>query len=74
VLFYCFSTNPPKPEEGTGGILVNYGTSPEGMGTDYMSTEEPSKAEHPNHTKPSKVTPAQPHTTKKQRRNKAIKR
>jgi outer membrane biosynthesis protein TonB len=30
------------------------------MGTDYMSTEEPSKAEHPNHTRPSKVTQAQP--------------
>jgi len=30
------------------------------MGTDYMSTEEPSKAEHPNHTQPTKVNRAEP--------------
>jgi len=51
-------TNPPPPEMGTGGILVNYGTTDEGMGNDMTSVEEPSKAEHPNHTRPSKVTPA----------------
>lgn len=51
-------TNPPPPEMGTGGILVNYGTTDEGMGNDVTSIEEPSKAERPNHTKPSKVTPA----------------
>jgi outer membrane biosynthesis protein TonB len=63
--FIVFKT-PPKAEDGTGGILVNYGTSPEGMGDDYMSTEEPSKAEHPNHTKPTKVTPAPPTPQKTQ--------
>lgn len=51
---------PVKEQEGTGGILVNYGTVPEGMGDDYMSTEEPSVAENANHTKPDKVTPAPP--------------
>src|ERR1700753_1215240 len=51
-------TTPPPPEMGTGGILVNYGTTDQGMGTDFTSVEEPSKAERPNHTKPSKVTPA----------------
>ncbi|WDF54514.1 energy transducer TonB [Mucilaginibacter sp. KACC 22063] len=51
---------PPKEQDGTGGILVNYGTVDEGMGDDYMSTEEPSVAEHANKTKPDKVTPAPP--------------
>jgi len=51
---------PPKQEDGTGGILVNYGTTDEGMGNDYMSTEEPSVAEKANHTKPTKVTQAPP--------------
>lgn len=51
---------PAKQEDGTGGILVNYGTTDEGMGNDYMSTEEPSVAEKANHTKPTKVTKAPP--------------
>ncbi|RFZ95198.1 energy transducer TonB [Mucilaginibacter conchicola] len=51
---------PVKEEDGTGGILVNYGTVDEGMGNDYMSTEEPSVAEKANSTKPDKVTPAPP--------------
>lgn len=61
--FLCYIivfTNPPPPEMGTGGILVNYGTTDQGMGTDYMSTEEPSKAEHPNHSQPTKVNKAEP--------------
>src|SRR3569833_2173847 len=53
-------TSPPPPEMGTGGILVNYGTTDKGMGTDYMSTEEPYKAEHPNNTQPTKVNKVQP--------------
>jgi len=63
--FIVFHT-PPKQEDGTGGILVNYGTTDEGSGTDYMSTEEPSKAERPNHTKPTKVTQAPPTPQKTQ--------
>lgn len=58
--YFIVFQNPPKQEEGTGGILVNYGTTDEGMGNDYMSTEEPSVAEKANHTKPDKVTPAPP--------------
>jgi TonB family protein len=53
-------TNPPPPEMGTGGILVNYGTTDAGSGNDITNTEEPSKAERPNHTKPTKVTHATP--------------
>ncbi|WP_448699947.1 energy transducer TonB [Mucilaginibacter sp. AW1-3] len=47
---------PTKQPEGTGGILVNYGTTDEGMGDDYMSVEEPSKAEKANKSKPDKIT------------------
>lgn len=50
---------PAKPEEGTGGILVNYGTTDAGMGTDYTSAEEVSRAEKANKTAPDKVTPNQ---------------
>lgn len=57
--FIVFGT-PPLPENGTGGILVNYGTVDEGMGSDYMSTDEPSVAENANNTKPDKITDATP--------------
>jgi hypothetical protein len=56
--YFIVFKNPPIPEAGTGGILVNYGTTDEGMGKDNMSTEEPSVAEKANHTQPNKVTPA----------------
>jgi outer membrane biosynthesis protein TonB len=55
--YFIVFQSPPKQEDGTGGILVNYGTTDEGSGTDYMSTEQPSMAEKANHTKPNKVTP-----------------
>ncbi|MEO7214044.1 energy transducer TonB [Mucilaginibacter sp.] len=57
--FIVFQT-PPKDEDGTGGILVNYGTVDEGTGSDYMSIEEPSVAENANQTKPDKVTETPP--------------
>lgn len=45
-----------EPEEiGTGGIIVNYGTSEIGMGDDYMSIEEPSIAPDANNIPPDKV-------------------
>ncbi|TSD65970.1 energy transducer TonB [Inquilinus sp. KBS0705] len=58
--YFIVFHNPPKQEEGTGGILVNYGTVDEGTGDDYMSTEEPSVAENANKTKPDKITPNTP--------------
>ncbi|WP_342647754.1 energy transducer TonB [Mucilaginibacter sp. CSA2-8R] len=58
--YFIVFHQPPKEEDGTGGILVNYGTVDEGMGDDYMSTEEPSVAEQANKTKPDKVTPEPP--------------
>lgn len=64
--YFIVFTTPPKPIEGTGGILVNYGTSDEGMGSDYTSMEQPSVAEKANHTAPNKVTPAPPTEQKTQ--------
>ncbi|GGH16038.1 energy transducer TonB [Mucilaginibacter phyllosphaerae] len=66
-LCYFIVFQMPQPhEEGTGGILVNYGTVDEGMGNDYMSIEEPSVAEKANNTKPDKVTPTPPTEEKQQ--------
>ena len=64
--YFIVFQSPPKEIEGTGGILVNYGTSDEGMGTDYMSTEEPSKSPKPTHTKAVNVTPPTPSPQKTQ--------
>ncbi|MFD1255803.1 energy transducer TonB [Mucilaginibacter terrae] len=58
--YFIVFQHPAKEEDGTGGILVNYGTVDEGMGDDYMSTEEPSVAENANQSKPDKVTPTPP--------------
>ena len=52
--------NPPPIDEGTGGIVVNYGTTDAGMGKDINSVEEPSVSPKANLTQPTKVTPAQP--------------
>lgn len=58
--YFIVFKNPPPEENGTGGILVNYGTVDEGMGSDYMSMDEPSVAENANNTRPDKVTNATP--------------
>jgi hypothetical protein len=57
--FIVFQSTPPLIE-GTGGIMVNYGTSDKGMGGDFTSTEETSVSPKANHTAPNKVTPAPP--------------
>ena len=50
-----------EPEEvGMGGMVVNYGTSVEGMGTDYTSIEEPSADPNANNRPPDKVVPNEP--------------
>jgi TonB family protein len=53
-------------DDGTGGILVNYGTTDKGMGKDITSTDEPSVSPKANHTQPVKVTPVQPTEQKTQ--------
>src|SRR5476649_1596341 len=63
--FIVFKT-PPVQDQGTGGILVNYGTTDEGMGKDITSTEQPSVGEKENNTAQTKVTPTQPTDQKTQ--------
>jgi hypothetical protein len=58
--------NPAVETDGNGGILVNYGTTDEGSGKDYLSTEQPSQAEKANHTQPDKVREQQPTEQKTQ--------
>jgi len=50
-----------KPEEpvGMGGMVVNYGTSETGMGSDYTSIEDPSMDPNANQKMPDKVKPEQ---------------
>ncbi|WP_428328835.1 energy transducer TonB [Mucilaginibacter sp.] len=64
--YFIVFHNPPVQEDGTGGILVNYGTTDEGMGKDIMSTEEPSVAPKANHAQPTKVTETKPTDEKPQ--------
>lgn len=45
------------PRYGMGGIIVNYGTSEEGMGDDYMSVDEPSMSEDANNVRPDIIDP-----------------
>lgn len=54
-----FGVSTPPEELGTGGILVNYGTAPEGMGDDFTSIDEPSVAPNANNTSPDQVVPDQ---------------
>ena len=67
--FLCYiiiMDNPPVQIDGTGGVVVNYGTTDAGMGKDINSTEEPSVAPKANHEQTTKVTPAPPTEQKSQ--------
>ncbi len=55
--FIIFGMQSPQEIVGTGGFVVNYGTSEEGMGDDYMSIDEPSVDPNANNTLPDKVLP-----------------
>ncbi|MBB6500231.1 energy transducer TonB [Pedobacter cryoconitis] len=55
--FIAIGTFKPAEEAGMGGMVVNYGTSVEGMGTDYTSVEEPSSDPNANKQLPDKVVP-----------------
>lgn len=55
--FIAIGTFQPAEDTGMGGMVVNYGTAVEGMGTDYMSTEEPSADPNANQQLPDKVVP-----------------
>jgi hypothetical protein len=58
--FFLVIGNFEPVEVGMGGIVVNYGTSVEGMGTDYTSIEEPSADPNANNKPPDKVVPTEP--------------
>lgn len=62
--FIAIGTFEPPVEAGMGGIVVNYGTSVEGMGTDYTSLEEPSADPNANNEMPDKVVPVPQEPTK----------
>ncbi|MBC7614782.1 MAG: energy transducer TonB [Pedobacter sp.] len=57
--FLVISAFKPDEELGMGGMVVNYGTAVEGMGSDYTSIEEPSMDPNANNKLPDKVTPEQ---------------
>lgn len=57
VISYFIIIGMPLQNVGTGGIVVNYGTVPAGMGDDYMSIDEPSIDPNANNTPPDKVVP-----------------
>lgn len=57
--FFIVFGQPELPQYGMGGIIVNYGTSEEGMGDDYMSIEEPSMDENANNVRPDRVVPTE---------------
>ncbi|RYG21403.1 MAG: energy transducer TonB [Chitinophagaceae bacterium] len=57
--FLVISAFKPDEEIGMGGMVVNYGTSAEGIGNDYTSIEEPSMDPNANGKLPDKVTPEQ---------------
>lgn len=55
--FIAIGTFQPPEDVGMGGMVVNYGTSLEGMGNDYTSIEDPSMAPNANNKAPDKVVP-----------------
>lgn len=57
--FWVISAFKPDDEIGMGGMVVNYGTAVEGMGSDYTSIEEPSMDPNANGKLPDKITPEQ---------------
>lgn len=69
VCYFIIIHTPSPPEQGVGGILVNYGTTDAGMGTNQTSKEEPSVAEKANKTAPTKVNTAPPTEQKTQEDN-----
>lgn len=57
--FIVIGSFKPPVEAGMGGMVVNYGTTVEGMGSDYTSLEEPSADPNANNKAPDKVVPEQ---------------
>ncbi|MCF8319247.1 MAG: energy transducer TonB, partial [Sphingobacteriaceae bacterium] len=63
ISYFVIIGTPFTPQEvGTGGIIVNYGSSAEGVGDDYLSVEEPSVSPDANGVVPDNVSKT-PNTT-----------
>lgn len=60
ISFFIVIGNFEPVDSGMGGMVVNYGTSVTGMGTDYTSIEEPSADPNANNQPPDKVVPNKP--------------
>ncbi len=59
VLSFIIMIGSAFPDIGTGGIIVNYGTSAVGMGDDYMTVDEASTDPNANNVRPDKIDPQQ---------------
>lgn len=57
LISYFILIGNPIGDIGTGGLVVNYGTSEEGMGEDFMSIDEPSMDPNANEALPDRVVP-----------------
>ncbi|MXV16286.1 energy transducer TonB [Hufsiella ginkgonis] len=57
LLSFFWLISSPVPEVGTGGIIMNYGTTDAGMGDDLNSMEEASQDPNANNKVPDKVLP-----------------
>ena len=55
ISFFIIASRVEPEDIGTGGIIVNYGTTEFGMGDDYMSIEEPSSSVEANNASPDQV-------------------
>ncbi|RZK81713.1 MAG: energy transducer TonB [Pedobacter sp.] len=60
ISFFIGIGNFDPVDTGMGGMVVNYGTSVTGMGTDYTSIEEPSADPNANNQPPDKVVLEKP--------------
>lgn len=59
ILSFIIMIGSAFPDIGTGGIIVNYGTSEVGMGDDYMTVDEASTDPNANNVRPDKIDPQQ---------------
>ncbi|MFM6975478.1 MAG: energy transducer TonB [Sphingobacteriaceae bacterium] len=56
ISYFVIIGMPAQQEVGTGGIVVNYGTSENGLGDDFMSIDEPSVDPNANGAMPDNVS------------------
>lgn len=72
ISYFVIIGMPPNEEVGTGGIIVNYGTSETGMGDDYMSVDEPSVDPNANGALPDNTQKITSNTPSTESSNKSV--